>query len=170
MSTLQILFLNVNGKPWDNMSWAMHEHPAIDVYAFAETWHDELSCQDMGHDGYRSFHCVRASSRLHGGITVLLKDWMCSGGVQVTSDAHAGILWLDIAAMHIVLAVCYFSPPSSSLYVDGTLHQDPSTALMEGFALAHANGKHVVAVGDFNIRVGACNADVVKGCLAVKTV
>ena len=152
--------MNVNGRPHEHIPNTIGDHPDADVYAFVETWCDQDSCLDISWEGFEGFHCVRANSQLHGGITVLLKAWMCHHGVRVSSDPRAGILWIDIDALHIVLAICYFSPASSSLYNDGTLHHDPVSVLMEGFALAHAKGLHVVALGDFNIRVGNCSDDI----------
>ena len=58
---------------------------------FVETWCDQDSCLDISWEGFEGFHCVRANSQLHGGITVLLKAWMCHHGVRVSSDPRAGI-------------------------------------------------------------------------------
>ena len=74
-----------------------------------------------------------------------------------------GILWIDLPARKLTLAVCYFSPASSRLYSSGALDAHPCSVLWHGLKTAtrsRNNTHQCIVLGDFNTRIGTMDDDV----------
>jgi exonuclease III len=104
--------------------------------------------------------------RPHGGVTVLLRKSSRVVGTacckRVWSDPSAGIVWIELQAQKLTIAVCYFSPASSRLYSSGVLDDQPFNTLWHGIRSATnvRKGHRCIVVGDFNVRVGEMDDDV----------
>lgn len=147
---------------------AVEQQVGCDVYGFVET----MLAPDTTHEvegllhGYQAYHCVRPRpdrGRPHGGITVFvrrLSPLFVDSGLRVTSDPAAGIVWLVCPGFMLTVAICYFSPSSSAVYLSGVVNSDPFEALFEGLREAEARGHKHLVVGDLNTRIGDLSSDV----------
>jgi exonuclease III len=166
---LRVFFVNTGRNASAILPKAVAAHPGLDAYCFVETMLDERSCLAAHCEGYEAHHCTRprqAMGRPHGGITVLLSKSSPVVGTRcrkrVWADARAGILWIELPARQLTLAVCYFSPASSTLYSAGVLDEHPLGTLWHGLRSASSDrkGHQCIVLGDFNTRVGNMDSDV----------
>jgi hypothetical protein len=116
--------------------------------------------------GYRAYHCVRpapARGRPSGGITVFLRETsplFTLPGLRVVGDPSLGVLWVEVPALTLTIAVCYFSPAGSMVYSSGLVRPDPISGLLDGLRAAEAKSHQHVVLGDLNIRIGRLSCDV----------
>jgi hypothetical protein len=167
---IKVVFINVGGQAAARVPATVSQHPGRDLYCFVETCLDEHSCLGIANvEGYDIHHCTRLRQHMgrpSGGITLLVRKGSSILGTRVRrvrGDPVAGILWLEYAVHKLTLAICYFSPASSGLYLSGALDSAPFHTLLHGLRGANSKGHQCIVLGDFNTRVGTSDADVVSG-------
>lgn len=163
---LRTMTLNVGGRALERVPLAVALVPGLEMYGFLETMHHVGNCRDLDNlvEGYAAWHCVRpapAIGRQHGGVTVYIRrDFAARHGCLVRCEETTGIIWVNLPACRVTVAVCYFSPAYSPVYNHGFLHTDPVQCLFAGIQRASSQGHNVVVMGDLNIRVGGLAWDV----------
>ena len=169
---LRALCLNVGGRADERIPCTLQKHRAhpYDMYCFLETMWEEGGWGNVSFHGYIAHHCtrpaplVRTAGRPSGGITVLLREDSPVLGaetpVRVRLDASTGIVGVTSEACALTIAVCYFSPPDSRVYESGLVSDQYLQALYDCVHGALGEGRQVLCLGDFNIRVGELCDDV----------
>ena len=167
---VKVVFINISGQADVRVCATIARYPGQDVYCFVETMLDSNSCCGITPvDGYDTHHCTRPRQHMgrpSGGITVLLRNGSRivggAGRRRVWGDPAAGIVWIECAEHKLTFAICYFSPASSRLYLSGVLDTQPVHTLLHGLSTANRKGHQCIVLGDFNIRVGTLDDDVVS--------
>jgi hypothetical protein len=164
---------NVGGLAALRIPSAVAQRSSCDIYGFVETMlaDDTVTSIEPLLPGYTVWHCVRprpARGRRHGGISVFVKRACAmhsSPGFRVTPDPAAGIMWVQVPAYQLTVAVCYCSPAGSAVHDSGVVHPDPVSALFEGLREAECRGHKHLVLGDLSIRIGRMIS--VAPCMAV---
>jgi hypothetical protein len=136
-----------------------------DIICIAETWL-QAPPTSFSLPGYVAHHCMRpgelaVAGRHGGGVSVFLRDCFVSQFLPVvTIDHGAGIVWVCLPTCRWEIALCYFSPWSSTWRQQNGNPLDPSAALSAGILRIRAAGFHPVVVGDMNARIGAWAGDI----------
>ena len=169
---LRALCINVGGRADERIPFILDQHRGnpYDMYCFLETMWEQGSWGNVSFHGYQAHHCtrpapiVRTAGRPSGGITVLLREDSpilgASTPVRVRMDASTGIVRVTSERHALTIAVCYFSPPNSNVYASGLVDGQYLQALYDYMHEATAAGRHVLCLGDLNIRVGELSDDV----------
>lgn len=166
---LKILVQNLGGQAAARIPSGFLQQPDCDIYGFVETMLTDDTCATVSGaiPGCTAWHCVRPRpprGRPHGGISVYVRRssplHLAPGGLAVTTDSHAGIVWLESRHYQLTVAICYFSPQSSAVYGSGVVHPEPLVPLLNGLRAAESKGHKHMVLGDLNIRIGRLSSDV----------
>ena len=140
---------------------------ALEILCISETWLSENVLDAvLVVPGYKLFRCDRPGGRRGGGVAILVSDDLRVSRLCDTSDCVSGVeaLWLSVggAGRTTVVVGAIYRPP-------GVLSAQTRGAIRGQLELALATGKHVFALGDFNVNLLASDtADARSFCMLLK--
>lgn len=171
---VSVAYLNVGGLRrfteglWsDFVSFLLSAPASADILCLGETWllAGEGDSLDLRLPGYVATHFARpraagARGRPAGGISVYVHQRLMQLRPKVTADPSGDVVWINMAAINLSIAACYFSPQGTPWF---RTHGSPFATqgpLMQGILRAQGMHHRCLVVGDMNARVGDLSTDI----------